>query len=135
VSPVTGGKHIPAKEVRAHDIHPKQRLRLGSHPPQKSDHWFYYEPERSGIYTDAALELLPLRATAGPALIANSSSTNAVSFSSNVQQDASPRRDAISTQSDAKFYNCSHDAVIRVYGVAGNVIEIATLGGGCARLF
>jgi hypothetical protein len=54
------GKHIPAKEVRAHDIHPKQRLRLGSHPPQQADHWFYYEPERSGIYTDTAVELLPL---------------------------------------------------------------------------
>ena len=54
------GKHIPPKKVRAHDIHPKQRLRLGSHPPQKADHWFYYEPERSDIFTDTALELLPL---------------------------------------------------------------------------
>jgi hypothetical protein len=54
------GKHIPPKKVCAHDIHPKQRLRLGSHPPQKADHWFYYEPERSDIFTDTALELLPL---------------------------------------------------------------------------
>jgi len=57
------GKHIPPKKVRAHDIHPKQRLRLGSHPPQKPDHWFHYEPERSDIYIDAALELLPLLRT------------------------------------------------------------------------
>jgi Domain of unknown function (DUF4304) len=54
------GKHIPPKKVRAHDIHPDQRVRLGSHPPQKADHWFHYEPERSGIYIDTALELLPL---------------------------------------------------------------------------
>jgi hypothetical protein len=54
------GKHIPPKEVRAHDIHPKQRLRLGSHPPVNADHWFYYEPERSDICTDVAVELLSL---------------------------------------------------------------------------
>ena len=54
------GKHIRPNRVRAHDIHPRQRLRLGSHPPEKADHWFYYEPERSGVYTDTAVELLPL---------------------------------------------------------------------------
>ena len=54
------GKHIPAKKVRAHDIHPKQRLRLGSNPPQKADHWFCYESDRTDIYTDTAFELLPL---------------------------------------------------------------------------
>ena len=37
-------KHIPPNKVRAHDIHPRQRLRLGSHPPEKADHWFYHEP-------------------------------------------------------------------------------------------
>jgi hypothetical protein len=54
------GEHIPPNKVRAHDIHPGQRLRLGSHPPEKADHWFYYEPERSDVYTDTAVELLPL---------------------------------------------------------------------------
>jgi len=54
------GKHIPPNEVQARDIHPTQRLRLGSHPPDKADHWFYYEPERAGVYTDTAVELLPL---------------------------------------------------------------------------
>ena len=34
------GKHIPPNEVQARDIHPTQRLRLGSHPPDKADHWF-----------------------------------------------------------------------------------------------
>jgi Domain of unknown function (DUF4304) len=54
------GKHIPPNEVQARDIHPTQRLRLGSHPPDKADHWFYYEPERARVYTDTAVELLPL---------------------------------------------------------------------------
>jgi hypothetical protein len=54
------GKHIPVKAARAHDIHPRHRLRLGSHPPQKADHWFYYEPEQPSIYTDTALEALSL---------------------------------------------------------------------------
>ena len=53
------GKHIPAEKVRAHDIHPTQRLRLGSHPPAEADHWFSFEPERAGIYADAAREVLP----------------------------------------------------------------------------
>ena len=52
------GKHIPPKKVRAHDIN--NRLRLGSNPPEHQDHWFYFEPARPGIYTDAALQLLPL---------------------------------------------------------------------------
>ena len=58
--PTHWGRHIPAEEVRAHDIHPKQRLRLGSHPPTEADHWFQYEPERPGVYTDTAIGLLPL---------------------------------------------------------------------------
>jgi hypothetical protein len=52
------GKHIPPKQVRAHDIN--QRLRLGSNPPKQQDHWFHFEPERPGICTDAASLLLPL---------------------------------------------------------------------------
>ena len=31
------GKHILPNRVRAHDIHPRQRLRLGSHPSEKAD--------------------------------------------------------------------------------------------------
>ena len=54
------GKHISPNKLRAHDIHPRQRLRLGSHPPEEADHWFYYEPERSSVYMDTAVELLPL---------------------------------------------------------------------------
>jgi len=52
------GKYIPPKQVRAHDVN--HRLRLGSNPPGQQDHWFYFEPERPGIYTEAASQLLPL---------------------------------------------------------------------------
>ena len=53
------GKHVPSGKVRAHDIHPAQRLRLGSHPPTQADHWFSFETERASVYADAALEVLP----------------------------------------------------------------------------
>ena len=53
------GAHVPPERVRAHDIHPDQRLRLGSHPPTQADHWFSFEPERAAIYTDTAREVLP----------------------------------------------------------------------------
>jgi hypothetical protein len=33
------------------------------------------------------------------------------------------RQTRSATQSTAKFFGCSHDAVIRVYDEAGNVIE------------
>jgi hypothetical protein len=56
----TWGKHVEPKKVSAHDLHPNQRLRLGSHPPQQTDHWFAYEPERSSIYTDTASALVSL---------------------------------------------------------------------------
>src|SRR5215471_550489 len=32
------GKHISPQKAQAHDVHPKHRLRLGSHPPQ-NDYW------------------------------------------------------------------------------------------------
>ena len=54
------GRHVPAKEVQVGDITPKQRLRLGSHPPKQADHWFSFEPESESIYTDTALEALSL---------------------------------------------------------------------------
>jgi hypothetical protein len=71
------------------------------------------------------------------AKVADSSSRNAVSFSSarTTRRFPSPRcalpfgrlwygePDAISNAIDyAKFYSCSHDAVIRIYDEAGNVI-------------
>jgi hypothetical protein len=54
------GEQIPPHKVQAHDIHPKQRLRLGSHPPEQSDHWFHYERETSDIYSNIAMDILPL---------------------------------------------------------------------------
>jgi uncharacterized protein DUF4304 len=57
------GEHIPPQRVQAHDVHPEQRLRLGSHPPEQTDHWFHYEPETSGSYTNTALQVLPLLRT------------------------------------------------------------------------
>ena len=53
------GKHVPAAKVSANDIHPAQRLRLGTHTPEPRDCWFRFEPERAGIYSDTALEVLP----------------------------------------------------------------------------
>jgi Domain of unknown function (DUF4304) len=73
------GEHIPPQKAQTHDIHPQQRLRLGSHPPTHSDHWFYYEPEKPDVYTNTAMQVLPrLRAQAeefwqrhGPAIHPN----------------------------------------------------------------
>jgi Domain of unknown function (DUF4304) len=56
----TRGEHIAPQKVQVHDMHPKQRLRLGSHPPQKNDHWFHYEPATLTVYTETALRVLPL---------------------------------------------------------------------------
>ena len=53
-------KHISPQEAQTHDVHPKYRLRLGSHPPQQSDYWFHYEPEHSDVYANTALEVLSL---------------------------------------------------------------------------
>ncbi|SOE95400.1 protein of unknown function [Burkholderia sp. D7] len=36
------GKHIPASEVTAHDIHPNERHRLGT-SGQNADHWFRFD--------------------------------------------------------------------------------------------
>lgn len=51
------GAHIPPKKVRAHDIHPNQRPRLDSN---HADGWFHYEPEHSGIYAEAASQIVPI---------------------------------------------------------------------------
>jgi hypothetical protein len=54
------GRHVTPEKVRVGDISPKQRLRLGSHPPKQADHWFSFEPECNSIYADTALEALSL---------------------------------------------------------------------------
>lgn len=52
------GEHVPPKEVKAHHIYP--RLRLGSNPPEKIDHWFDFECATYGerIYQMMAEEVL-----------------------------------------------------------------------------
>ena len=52
------GEVVPAKKVTAHDI--SYRLRLGSNPPKKADHWFDFESATYGerIYGMAAEEVL-----------------------------------------------------------------------------
>jgi hypothetical protein len=52
------GEHVPPKKVTAHDI--SYRLRLGSNPPKKADHWFDFESATYGdrIYRMAAEEVL-----------------------------------------------------------------------------
>ena len=56
---LSGERHSPAK-VRVNHLHYRQRLRLGSQPPEIADHWFYYEPDVASVYQDAALEVLSL---------------------------------------------------------------------------
>lgn len=54
------GKHIPAHEVRAWDINPPHRPRLG---PEKADQWFRFDKRglvfRRDPYERAALQVLP----------------------------------------------------------------------------
>jgi hypothetical protein len=47
------GEHVAAKDVKAHHIFP--RLRLGSHPPEKRDHWFDFE---SATYGDRIFQMM-----------------------------------------------------------------------------
>jgi len=54
------GRHVSPQQVRVHDVTPKQRLRLGSHPPKQADYWFRFEPESDSVYADTALEALSL---------------------------------------------------------------------------
>jgi hypothetical protein len=54
------GRHVSPQQVRVHDVTPKQRLRLGSHPPKQADYWFHFEPKSDSVYTDTALEALSL---------------------------------------------------------------------------
>lgn len=54
------GEHFPPDRVRTHHVHFRQRLRLGSQPPNDADHWFTFEPDGEGVRMDAALEVLSL---------------------------------------------------------------------------
>ncbi len=54
------GEQISAKKVCAHHIHPQRRVRLGSNPPEKADHWFYFESSGENIYQETALEVLSI---------------------------------------------------------------------------
>ena len=57
------GDQVPPKKVTAHHI--SHRLRLGSKPPKKADHWFDYESATYGdrIYRMAAEEVLVFAAS------------------------------------------------------------------------
>ena len=52
------GEHISPADVKAHHIYP--RLRLGSDPPESTDHWFEFESATYGesIYQMMAEEVL-----------------------------------------------------------------------------
>ena len=54
------GEKLPPNKVSAHDLHPKNRLRLGSRAAGKSDFWFSYEPFQPEIYEAVAAKLLLL---------------------------------------------------------------------------
>jgi hypothetical protein len=55
------GEAVSPDRARVHHQHYRSRLRLGVRPPPNNrDHWFRFEPEHSSVYTDAALEVLPL---------------------------------------------------------------------------
>jgi hypothetical protein len=59
------GRRVPPREVRVRNITPKQRLRLGSRPPEQADHWFHFEPDSDSVYNDTALEALSLLRSQG----------------------------------------------------------------------
>jgi hypothetical protein len=55
------GQTVSADGARVHHQHYRSRLRLGVRPPPNNrDHWFHFEPASPSVYTDAALEVLPL---------------------------------------------------------------------------
>jgi len=58
------GKHIPSNKVKAWDIMPANRLRLGTTDEQSDGKWFSYEKRGLLSFGDrferAALEMLPL---------------------------------------------------------------------------
>jgi len=55
------GKIIAPDKARVYHQHYRSRLRLGVRPPPNNrDHWFQFEPESQSIYSDTALEVLPL---------------------------------------------------------------------------
>lgn len=55
------GQAIYPDKARVHHQHYGSRLRLGVRPPPNDrDHWFKFEPHSPSVYSDAALEVLPL---------------------------------------------------------------------------
>jgi hypothetical protein len=64
--PATGyalhtGESVSAERAHVHHQQPRSRLRLGVRPPPNNcDHWFQFEPDSPAVYTDTALEVLPL---------------------------------------------------------------------------
>ena len=55
------GETISPDKARVHHQHYRNRLRLGVRPPPNNrDHWFQFEPDIQSIYSDTALEVLPL---------------------------------------------------------------------------
>jgi hypothetical protein len=53
------GKQIPPKDMRAHDVHPNLRVRLGS-TAKKPDHWFKFDSRFAwNPYKRAAKAVLP----------------------------------------------------------------------------
>jgi hypothetical protein len=55
------GETVSPNRARVHHQHYRTRLRLGVRPrPNNRDHWFHFEPDSPTIYSDTALEVLPL---------------------------------------------------------------------------
>ena len=55
------GEAVSPDRARVHHQHYRSRLRLGVRPPPNNrDHWFLFERDGPSVYTDTALEVLPL---------------------------------------------------------------------------
>ena len=55
------GEHVAPDKARVHHQQYGSRLRLGVQPPPNNrDHWFQFESASQSVYTDTALEVLPL---------------------------------------------------------------------------
>jgi len=54
------GEKIPPNKISAHDLHPNNRIRLGSRMTGKTVFWFSYEPFQPEIYQAVAAKLLSM---------------------------------------------------------------------------
>ena len=55
------GEMVSPDRARVDHQHYRSRLRLGVRPPPNNrDHWFRFKPDSPTVYTDTALEVLPL---------------------------------------------------------------------------